>query len=214
MSKVINIVGQCFNKLLVIERTSNDKWGNACWLCLCDCGSEIIVRTAYLKNNHTQSCGCLSIEKIVERSIKHGYKKRGTTSRTYTSWQLMIQRCINPNNPAYKNYGGRGIKVCQQWRNSFENFLKDMGEAPNGLQLDRIKNDQGYCKKNCHWATSKQQNRNKRNNCLITYNGKTQCLIEWAEEIGINYQTLQSRLRQAWSIERMLKTPVRRLKNN
>lgn len=124
----------------------------------------------------------------------------------------MIQRCTNPNDKRYKNYGGRGITVCKRWRNSFEKFLEDMGEPPTKEHsIDRINNNGNYCKSNCRWVTRKEQNRNKRNNRLITYKGKTQCLIEWAEEYNINYDTLWCRIyKYGWPIEKALTTPVKK----
>jgi hypothetical protein len=121
----------------------------------------------------------------------------------------MITRCINPNNERYKDYGGRGITVCDRWL-KFENFLEDMGECPPGLTLDRIKNNLGYYHGNCHWTTPKQNNRNKRNNHLITFNGKTQCLSAWAEQLNISRTTLWCRInRYNWSIEKALTIPTR-----
>lgn len=120
----------------------------------------------------------------------------------------MIQRCTNHKNKYYPNYGGRGITVCQEWRDSFENFLKDMGECPSKHQIDRIDNNGGYRKENCRWVTPKTNSRNRRDNRLETHNGKTQCLAAWAEEIGINIKTLGSRLRNGWSIENALKISV------
>lgn len=123
----------------------------------------------------------------------------------------MIQRCTNHNNKSYHNYGGREITVCKEWR-KFENFLEDMGEPPKGYQIDRINNNEGYYQANCRWATRKQQQRNTRNNHLISYKGKIQCLSAWAEKIGIPYGTLKSRFYCNWSIEKALTTPVKKYK--
>lgn len=130
-------------------------------------------------------------------------------SSTYESWNDIIKRCTNPNHKRYKDWGGRGIKVCERWL-KFEHFLEDMGECPNGLTIDRINNDGNYCKENCRWATRKKQCRNKRNNRLIKFNGETKCLIEWAEKFNINWHTLYSRLSRNWSIEKALKTPIQK----
>ena len=143
----------------------------------------------------------------MSKYTRHGHTTRTKVSQTYKSWETMIQRCHNKNNPKYHLYGGRGILVCQQWR-QFINFLDDMGEAPRGHQIDRIDNDKGYCKSNCRWRTSKQQGRNRRDNRLITFQGKTQCLSEWADETGINRETISSRIRRGISIEKSLTTAV------
>lgn len=121
---------------------------------------------------------------------------------TYSVWQGMKYRCNNPNAPAYKNYGGRGIKICMRWSNSFHNFLSDMGERPTSKHtLDRIDNDKGYSPDNCRWATRAEQGRNTRANRLVTYNGQTKPLIEWSEITGVNYGTLRSRLDNGMSLE-------------
>ena len=208
--KTNNLIGQKFGRLLVIKKMDNNKWGSCRWLCVCDCGKEKIIRDSHLKSGHTKSCGCLHKEKLIKRLTKHGHNTRIKISKTYNSWLSMIQRCTNPKNKNYKHYGDRGIKVCNRWL-KFENFLTDMGEHPGkGYSIDRINNNGNYCKSNCRWATEKEQHRNKRDNHLETYKGKTQCLREWSEEFGINYYVLWSRLNRGWSIEKALITPVRK----
>lgn len=116
----------------------------------------------------------------------------------------MKQRCLNKNREGYKKWGGRGITVCKRWM-KFENFYKDMGERPEGMTIDRIDNSKGYHKSNCKWATPKEQSNNTRKNVFITYNGKTQTIAQWSEELGISYHTIYARLRKGWEIERVLK---------
>ena len=199
-----DLVGQKFGRLIVLKKKDKNKSGNYRWLCKCDCGKEKIIRGDNLKSGTTKSCGCLQKEK----RMKHGHHARDKTSKTYHSWQSMIQRCTNPKVHNYHNYGGRGITVCKRWL-EFKNFLTDMGESPGkGYQIDRINNNKGYKKSNCRWVTPKEQARNRRNNHLETYNGKTQLLIEWSEETGIPYRTLLSRLNRGWSIEKALTTPM------
>jgi len=207
MCKFIDLNGQKFGRLTIIQKVGSNKRGNALWLCKCECGNEkeIIIRSIDLRNNRTQSCGCLQIE----RSTKHGRYIETVESQTYNSWHNMIQRCINSNSRNYHYYGGRGIKVCKRWM-KFENFLEDMGEVPEGYQIDRIDNDGNYCKENCQWVTPKQNSRNKRNNHLITYKEKTQCVSAWAEELDINSMTIVVRLRRGWSIEKALTAPVKK----
>ena len=195
--------GQKFGRWIVIQLADRDKNGNIYWLCKCVCGKEKRVRYSHLQSGASKSCGCLRTEKL----IKHGQAK----TKTYKSWGSIIQRCTNPNHVSYHNCGGRGIKVCKHWL-KFENFLEDMGEVPEGYQIDRIDNNKGYCKENCRWATRKEQQRNKRNNLYFTYKNKTQLLIEWAEEFQIPYHILKNRIRLGWSMQKALTTLVRKYK--
>lgn len=204
-----DIVGQRFGRLLVIKRINNDKWGHAQWVCKCACGTEKIILGYNLNSGAIKSCGCLHNE---GNNTKHGHTKNNKFSKIYAAWRNMIQRCVDPNDKNYQHYGGRGIKVCKRWM-KFKNFLEDMGEVPKGYQIDRINNDGNYCKSNCRWVTSKINNRNKRNNHLITHNGKTQCLSSWAEEYQIPYFILSDRINKlGWSIERALTEPIRKRK--
>ncbi len=129
-------------------------------------------------------------------------------SVTYRSWHDMRQRCNNPNDKQYPDYGGRGITVCKRWR-IFTNFLADMGEMPSGHSIDRVDNDAGYCKENCRWATRTEQNRNTRRNVTLTYQGKTLCIAGWGELLGVNYRTLLSRVNAGWAVEDALTKPTR-----
>jgi len=131
-------------------------------LCICECGNRVKVTLNNLRKGHTKSCGCLAREEIIRRSTVHGMY--GTPA--YKSWVGAKARCYNPRNKEYKNYGGRGIKFCERWE-KFKNFLADMGQRPSGLTLDRINNDKGYSKKNCRWATRKEQANNRRNDNMI-----------------------------------------------
>lgn len=203
----VNLMNQRFGRLVVVKQAGENKWNQYLWLCQCDCGNKKIVSGYSLKNGDTQSCKCLQKEGVIRRNTKHNYARRKNKSKTYIIWTSMIQRCVNQNSRDYNCYGGRGIKVCQRWMN-FENFLEDVGEPPTeNHSLDRINNNKGYCKENCRWATQKEQARNKNNNNLQTYNGKTQCLSAWAEEYEINYQLLWKRVCvYRWSVEKALTT--------
>ncbi len=203
----IDLIGQNFGRLIVIKRMDNDKCGNLCWLCRCDCGKYTVIQGGHLGSNNTKSCGCLATEQLIKRSTKHGHSCKNQESKEYIVWKNMIQRCTNTRCNQYGDYGGRGIKVCKRWL-KFENFLEDMDIRKKGLTLDRIDNDGDYCQENCRWVTRKQNNRNKRNNHLITHDGKTQCLKTWEEETGIHYVTILARLRYGWSIAKTLMTPV------
>jgi len=160
------------------------------YLCQCSCGNEAVVQLSNLLSGHTKSCGCLNSELSAERA-----RLRNTThgmygTREYNIWNAMVDRCTNEKHHNYGLYGGRGIKVCDRWFNSVENFYTDMGDRPPGMSLDRIDNDGDYEPDNCRWATAKEQSRNKRNNRLIE--GKA--MAEWCEDNNLNYNAVAHRL--------------------
>jgi len=203
LMKLIDRVGQRYERLLVIERAPNksERDTNARWLCQCDCGNTCVAYGQDLKRGKFKSCGCMNIERIT----KHG--KAGT--HVYGVWKMMLQRCENPNSPSFHNYGGRGIEVCPEWHD-FEVFVSDMGDRPLGYSIDRKDNDLGYTKGNCRWASSGQQSNNTRRNREIEFNGKTLTLQQWAEETEIKWHTLRQRIdRLGWSVERALTTPIK-----
>lgn len=192
-----------FGRLIVIRRMNNNKWGRSRWLCKCECKQEKVILSYCLKSGHTQSCGCLNKEIIT----KHGLHN----NKIYPVWNDMIQRCTNPKNKDYHNYGGRGIKVCKHWM-KIENFLEDMekGWKP-GLQIERKNNYKGYHKENCKWATRKEQDKNKRNNLYIIYNGKTQLLMGLCEQHNVSYTIIWHRIYSCgWLPEKAFMTPVKK----
>lgn len=189
-SKVLDVkIGDKFGRLTVMAEADRDKSRNICWLCKCECGNSRVIRSSRLVHNDTKSCGCLRSELATEAHTTHGLSKRPT----WDSWQGAKWRCRNKNNKDYPNYGGRGIQFCERW-NDFENFYEDMGEKPDGMQLDRIKVNGNYEPGNCRWATPKEQANNKRNSRRYSYQGKTQPLAAWAEDYNININTLEYRV--------------------
>ena len=170
-------------------------------VCRCECGQMVLVAVTHLKNEHTQSCGCLHVEATTRLLTTHGKAR----SREHITWKRIQQRCENPNTPQYPDYGGRGIRVCGRWRepkNGFLNFLADIGPRPSSKHsIDRIDVNGHYEPGNCRWATASEQARNKRNNRVLTYGGRTQCMMDWAEELGVSYRRLAYRISLGWTAE-------------
>lgn len=181
------------------------------YLCQCDCGTIKSIGISKLRSGWTKSCGCLQKETVSKRAFVHGDARDHQWNRIYTIWHSMIQRCENPHLKCYKNYGGRGITVCEIWHNyeRFKDWAIHNGYTKN-LSLDRIKVDGNYCPHNCRWADSKTQARNTRRNRLLTFGGKTQCVSAWCEELKITESCLRKRLRLGWSVEKALLTPVKK----
>lgn len=208
MGKIIDITGQKFNMLTVLSFSKREN-GRSYWMCKCDCGNIVERNSNSFKSNMTKSCGCLAMKacKIVRKT--HGLSK----SRTYTIWQGMRNRCNDENYKNYNNYGGRGIRVCDRWMESFENFYEDMGNRPNEMSLDRKDVNGNYCKENCKWSTSKEQNNNRRNNHYIEYKGEIKTIQQWADEFNLKYKTLYDRItKMKWTIEKSINHPMKKHK--
>lgn len=201
--KALNLVGQKFGRLTILKRNFLDKHRDSHWLCQCDCGNQTTVRGMNLIRNHTVSCGCFQKEQTGKAQFKHGM----INTAAYESWAHMLQRCSNKNNKDYKNYGGRGIRVCKKWF-KFENFFADMGERPEGLTLERIRNNDDYKPSNCCWTTRTMQNNNSRKNVIIEYKNQRLTIAQWAKKIGLSYGVLFMRLKRNWSIEKALTKEV------
>ena len=197
---MLDLTNEKYGRLLVVseaERAKPNSQGcrQRMWSCVCECGKDVVVRQGHLRAGATTSCGCYHREK----HTVHGKWGCGA----YVTWDSMKRRCQNPNFHQYRHYGGRGIKVCQRWQ-SFEHFYEDMGKRPEGMSLERIDNDKGYSPGNCRWADRKTQARNTRRNRNITVNGKTKCVAEWAEGLGLKADTVYGRLNRGWSGVRAL----------
>jgi len=159
-----------FGRLLVLSEVN---LGDVRWLCKCDCGNTVVVRGAALRKFYTQSCGCYHKEVVARTGrlykgcfVKHGHKRQSKQTRAYSIWGCMKTRCFNKNRKDWLNYGGRGITVCDRWKDSFENFLADMGEPPENYQIDRIDNDGNYEPLNCRWVTPKENCNNKQRQAI------------------------------------------------
>lgn len=200
MSKFIDLTGQRFNRLTVIERAGS-KNGFAAWKCLCECGNITVVRSSHLKSGHIKSCGCLNRERIT----KHGMQ--GTP--IYRVWHGIKARCLNPNDLAYKNYGGRGISMFPAWVEDIKAFCEYVSRLEHfnedDYSLDRIDDNGNYEPGNLRWADIGTQNRNKRNNVIVEYNGVEMCLKAAAESSGIPYSTLQYRYKHGDRGERLFR---------
>ena len=169
--------------------------------CECDCGNVTVVRLDSLRYGATKSCGCLQKERQAAAATKHGM--RGTPE--YNSWRGMNRRCSSPSDLDFHRYGGRGINVCGRWRESFAAFFADMGPRPSPEHtIDRIDNNKEYSPENCRWTTWTVQHRNRRDNRLLTFDGRTLCLAAWAEETGVGYQVIHGRLARGYTIEQAL----------
>lgn len=209
---VKDLQGAKVGKLTVVRQNGRDSCGRAMWLCRCDCGEVVTKRSAVIvaaiRGGKKSSCGCSPFLKT------HGLSK--SNKRLHWVWASMVQRCENPSNKDYPNYGGRGITVCPDWRRDFACFYgwaAASGYRP-GVTIERVDVDRGYCPENCTWVKNERQCLNQHNSMMITFRGKTQHLSDWARETGIGYKTLRGRLTQyGWDVERALTEKPKKGKN-
>ena len=199
MTPTQNLGGHIFGKLTVIYFFGRGNHGAALWRCWCECGNMKTIRAQSLIHSGVKSCGCTS--------ITHGLTKGGKTPE-YKTWIGIKDRCHNPKSEAYSDYGGRGIFVSEKWRNDYAEFLKYMGPRPNGTSIDRIDNDKGYEPGNCRWSTAKEQCNHRRSSRIIHFNGQSLTMMQWAEQLQINVQTIWARLNRGWSIQKTLTIPL------
>lgn len=208
----ITLVGTIFHKLTVIGTPVRAR-GEQRWhvMCRCECGTESLVMCKLLVNGRSKSCGCIRGHKgePAKHSIKHGLA-HGPEWDTYYG---MLHRCYQAHHKSYRDYGGRGVIVCERWRNSFADFAADMGPRPHGTTLDRYPNTNGnYEPGNCRWATPMQQANNRRTNVYLEAFGERRTIAEWSRHMGIKPDALRARLKYGWKIEKALITPISRHK--
>lgn len=216
-----NIKGNKYSRLLVISENEVRKDNKVQWNCVCDCGKKLVVCGKALRTGNTKSCGCLQKEKA-SVSIKnflqnnecpniiHGMAR----TRIYNTWKNMNRRCKKKGSAHYKLYGGRGIKVCEEW-NSFEKFYEDMKDGyTDDLTIDRIDVNGNYCKENCRWITMKEQSNNRRSNHILEFNGEKLNIEQWAKKLGIPRNRLQNRINRGWNLELALTNKIYPGNNN
>ena len=210
MSRVLVSAGDRYGQLMIVRELelrrsagSVKRW----FLCQCKCGKECEVRMGHLRSGHTNSCGCLVVTPAGTHAVYHGMED----SPEYHVWRGVKQRCYRKRARGYANYGGRGIKMCDRWRQSFKAFIDDMGARPSPEhQLDRYPNQDGdYEPGNVRWATRAEQNRNRKDNVMLEFRGERMCLTDWAKRAGMTKGTLRSRLLSGMTIQEALTTPVR-----
>ena len=203
-------VGKRFGRLVVLrEGPRYESDGHRRWFCRCDCGEERLIAASSLRKKVTVSCGCWMRAIGGAANSRHKHARHGRVTPEYRAWVGMITRCYNPKCANYSDYGGRGIKVCDEWRHSFEEFVAHIGFRPSRKHsIDRIDNDKGYEPGNARWATKPEQMRNRRNTRWLTFGGRTMCVSDWAAEVGIDRRTLTARKRLGWTDEEALTAPI------
>lgn len=204
-----DLSGKKFGRLTVIEHKGSDKKNQSLWRCVCDCGNEHITTGHQLIRGACKSCGCLKNELSSERLKKHG----GSRSRLYRIYEAMKQRCYNENHNHYKNYGGRGISVCDEWKNSFEAFQRwaiHNGYNEN-LTIDRININGNYDPQNCRWITNFEQQQNRTNSHIVKYKGEKFTISQLARKSNMKPNVIERRLKSGWDIETAINQPIRKL---
>jgi hypothetical protein len=202
--------GQRFTRLTVVSlaepRILKGGQRRPQWLCDCDCGARVTVMRADLVSGNTKSCGCLLRDKRPFMRRTHGQRH----TPTYDVWNNMKRRCYDPTNHAYRHYGGRGIYVCDPWLESFENFLRDMGHKPADRTLGRKDNDGPYTPENCRWETAYEQQANTRRNVWVEFQGERMIMFEAIRRAGLTVGVVYQRLRNGWTLDKALSTPLRK----
>lgn len=216
MFGMIHMIGRRFGRLVVESegpRSESDR-AQRRFYCRCDCGNQSLALGYNLRTGHTQSCGCMLLEKCAENARRLHTTHGMSYTPTHRSWRNMVHRCTKPSDSSYCRYGALGVTVCARWLEQngqgFLNFIADVGERPAGMTLDRIENTKGYEPGNCRWATPSQQQNNRTTTKFIEYAGQRKSVGEWAKEKGINFGVLAFRVKAGWSAERALTEPVQK----
>lgn len=201
--KAKNHLGKTFGTLTVTEYAGKDKHGKSLWVCACNCGNTVTTLANSLVLGKTVSCGCS--KKVNGQNRRKPYRN----TALYRKYWSMIDRCCHPTSKAWKRYGGRGITVCDRWKESFDAFVSDMGVPEPKMTLERIDNNKGYSPENCRWATMQEQQRNRRDTVRITFNGKTKCIAEWAKELNVTPQAISYRIKAGYLPKEIIEKPFR-----
>lgn len=195
----VDLANERYGRLVVKERLFiRANYLSPLWICICDCGNKVRVHMSNLrrKENPTRSCGCIQKEVVT----KHGM----SSSLEHGVWKAMKDRCYNEKHPHFDDYGGRGITVDDEWRESFEIFIRDMGFRPTADHtLERRNNNEGYSKANCYWATRIEQANNRRSNVHYEFNDQKKTLAEWCRELNLNYNTALFRIHAGWPLKKV-----------
>ncbi len=205
MTSLIDMTNLRFGNVVVLRIAPPSK-GKAKWVCVCDCGSEFTTCGGKLRCGDVISCQKCSKKRVQESRTTHGQRR----SAEYRIWTHIKSRCLNEKVPEFKHYGGRGVFICDRWKNSFENFLADMGPRPGPqYSIDRRDNDGGYEPNNCRWASKKEQANNTRANRRVTIGHETKNMTQWADEIGVKREVIHKRLKRGVDISRLLEPTAR-----
>lgn len=202
-NKRIDLSDRILGRLKVLGPTKSEKKQNKSrlfWLCRCECGTEVWALSSQLIKGSQRSCGCLRTENVRTMHLTHGLTGTGE----YESWAGMVRRCTNSESVDFPHYGGRGITICDRWKNDVHAFIADMGKRPKAKSIGRIDNDGNYTPENCRWETATEQLRNTTRTHWITFKGETLSLAEWAERLGLSYVCLFHRIERGWELERAL----------
>jgi len=199
MAKFIDRTGQKIGRLTFVKPNGRDRFGHLLWLVKCDCGKTLTRLGSSIVGGRISSCGCLFREVLLRTHSTHRHSFGGRITQEYRAWTNMKQRCLNPKSLNFVNYGGRGIKVCDKWIHSFENFFQDMGPKPSAVfSIERINNNGNYEPSNCKWASRREQNINRRNTGFFTALGQSKTIRQWSELTGLPIGTIRSRIKHGF----------------
>lgn len=201
----VDLRGCRFGRLVVVGKPKRRN-GRLFWPCRCDCGARCAPQSTKLHEGRATSCGCLTRERFARLNLTHGATRDRRPTREYRAWQNLKARCLNPKNAAFRDYGGRGIKVCSRWRDSFPSFLADMGRKPSSAHtLERTNNNGPYSPRNCEWTTRRRQARNRRSTRSVVLAGRRMSLAAACEQLGLKYGTVISRMRRGQTFKQAIR---------